>query len=381
MMLPFALTLGAAVAAPAPATASPLYLWPRPKTTSLGQGSTGVVMSDDFFKLIQPNNALSSPLLTAAFARYLPLTFPHAKAAMGAPAAAGVTGLTLTVASLDEAPPTLSTDESYSLDIPDGSKAAVVATASAKTVYGALRALETFSQLVQYDFDAGAYVIAAGVPFHSDDAPRFPHRGLMIDTARHYQPLASIRAIIDSLPVAKLNVLHWHMVDDQSFPFEVKSHPHMWDAAYAPSQRYTQADVAGVVEYARVRGVRVMVEFDVPGHGRSWCTGEPDICPSTTCQTPLNVASNYTFDVIDDMLTEAAAIFPDELMHLGGDEVDTSCWSQTPSIAAWMRAQGVSADGAYAYFVQRAAAIATSKGRRPVQWSEGARAHASTSAP
>ena len=115
---------------------------------------------------------------------------------------------------------------------------------------------------MHFDFDANAYAVEA-VPFHTEDAPRFPHRGLMIDTARHYQPLSSIRAIIDSLPDAKLNVLHWHMVDDQSFPFEVKSHPKMWDAAYAPSQRYTQADVASVVEYARLRGVRVLVEFDV----------------------------------------------------------------------------------------------------------------------
>ena len=135
--------------------------------------------------------------------------------------------------------------------------------------YGALRALETFSQLVTFDFDRGAYVVP-GVPWRIHDAPRFAHRGLMIDTARHYQPLASIRKVVDSLPYAKLNVLHWHMVDTQSFPFEVKSHPKLWTAAYAPSQRYTQADVASIVEYARLRGVRAIVEFDMPGHAQSW---------------------------------------------------------------------------------------------------------------
>ena len=151
---------------------------------------------------------------------------------------------------------------------------------------------------------------------------------------------------------------------------QVLSHPKLWSAAYATSQRYTQSDVRSIVEYARLRGVRVMVEFDMPGHGTSWCKGEPSMCPSATCQTPLNVASNYTFQVIDDLLTEAAALFPDDFMHLGGDEVNTQCWDRTPSIAQWMREQGLTADGAYAYFVKKAAAIATSKGKRPVQWSE-----------
>ena len=92
----------------------------------------------------------------------------------------------------------------------------------------------------------------------------------MVDTARHYEPLAAVRAIVDSLSYAKLNVLHWHMVDIQSFPFESKSSPRLWEGAYAPSQRYTQADVAVVVEHARLRGVRVIVEFDMPGHAGSW---------------------------------------------------------------------------------------------------------------
>ena len=91
------------------------------------------------------------------------------------------------------------------------------------------------------------------------------------------------------------------------------------------------------------------------------------MCPSASCQTPLNVASNYTFSVIDDLLGEAAALFPDTFMHLGGDEVNTDCWDKTPSVATWMTDQGIDADGAYAYFVKKVAAIATSKGKRPVQ--------------
>ena len=93
----------------------------------------------------------------------------------------------------------------------------------------------------------------------------------MIDLARHFQPLASIRSIIDSLAYAKMNVLHMHIVDEQSFPMEIKAYPKLWEAAFSAQERYTQADLASLVEYARLRAIRVMVEFDVPGHSASWC--------------------------------------------------------------------------------------------------------------
>ena len=208
----------------------------------------------------------SSPLLSKAFERYDKYTFPHAANSGSSGAGPKITGLDLVVADKDESHQQLDTDESYTLKVPaTGGKA----KATAKTVYGALRALETFSQLVRFDFDSNAYALP-GAPWDITDSPRFQHRGLMIDTARHYQPLAHIRALIDTLPYAKLNVLHWHMVDTQSFPFEVKSHPKLWNAAHMPSQRYTQADVAAVVEHARLRGVRIIVEFDMPGHAGSW---------------------------------------------------------------------------------------------------------------
>jgi hexosaminidase len=240
-----------------------------------------------------------------------------------------------------------------------------------------MRALETFSQLVAFDFDAGIYSIRQ-TPISVQDAPRFPHRGLMIDTSRHYQPLPALRALIDSLPYAKLNVLHWHVSDTQSFPLEVRSHPRLWTAAFTPAERYTQADVAAVVEYARARGVRVMVEFDMPGHAQSWCVGYPEVCPSSTCTTPLNVARNATFDFVATLLAEMtggrrsqpnapSGLFPDTFLHLGGDEVNTTCWGKSPEIAAWMAAHNLTEDGAYAYFVGRASDIAIAQGRRPVQ--------------
>jgi len=176
-------------------------------------------------------------------------------------------------------------------------------------------------------------------------------------------------------------VLHWHMSDSQSFPMQSTSAPKLWEGAYSADERYTQDDIAAVVEYARLRGVRVMVEFDMPGHAGSWCTGYPQVCPSTSCKQPLNVASNATFDLITGLLNEMSGghasgphapsgLFPDNMIHLGGDEVDTSCWTSTPAVAAWLQARGMSADEGYAYFVKRAATIAISQGRRPVQWVE-----------
>merc|ERR1719345_196339 len=126
----------------------------------------------------------------------------------------------------------------------------------------------------------------------------------MIDTARHFETLASIRTMIDSLTYAKLNVLHWHMSDTQSYPFQSKTYPKLWDGAWSEQERYIQADIADVVEYARLRGVRVLVEFDMPGHAGSWCKGYPEVCPSSSCTQPLNVARNATFDFITDLLSE-----------------------------------------------------------------------------
>jgi len=123
------------------------------------------------------------------------------------------------------------------------------------------------------------------------------------------------------------------------------------------------------------------VEFDMPGHAGSWCSGYPEVCPSASCTQPLNVASNKTFDLIEGLLKECtgghastkdqpSGLFPDHFLHLGGDEVDTSCWSSTPAVANWLAKQDMTPDEGYAYFVKRAATIVRSQGHRPVQWSE-----------
>jgi len=278
----------------------------------------------------------------------------------------------VTVADVN-VPLQLESDESYVLDIPsDGS----TITITAPTVYGAYHGLQTLSQLIVFDFDSRTYQIALA-PWHIDDAPRFKHREVLVDSSRHFQPLRTLHLLIDSLTYAKINVVHWHIVDSQSFPFDSPTYPSLGqNGSYSPQERYTIEDVADVIEYARQRGVRVMIEIDNPGHAASWCNGHPEVCPSPTCREPLNPATNATFDLLDGLFRDltggvrGSGVAFDNMFHLGGDEVNPGCWTSTPSIAQWMRDQGLSPDGAYMYFVKRAQAIARSQGRDVVGWEE-----------
>ena len=112
------------------------------------------------------------------------------------------------------------------------------------------------------------------------------------------------------------------------------------------------------------------------GHAGSWCQGYPEVCPSATCKTPLNPASPTTFELIEAVMGECTGkkplggLFPESVIHLGGDEVNTNCWTEVPAIAQWLTANNLTSDGGYGYFVNRSAHIAIAQGRRPAQWNE-----------
>eukprot|EP00439_Symbiodinium_sp_Y106_P052968 s3175_g7.t1 len=162
------------------------------------------------------------------------------------------------------------------------------AVISAKTVWGALHCLETLSQLIRFNFATGQYSMS-GLPLHIEDAPRFPHRGLLIDSGRHFEPIAQVKALLDSMQYAKFNVLHWHLTEDPSFPIASRSFPELpQHGAYSDQEQtlacqrgYTWQEISDVVQrlclrnlpmlvYARDRGIRVIPEFDMPGHSSSW---------------------------------------------------------------------------------------------------------------
>lgn len=246
-------------------------------------------------------------------------------------------------------------NESYSLHIPAPTKShaetatILKVTVDAQTIYGVIHALETLSQLVRYDYDRELYYFDH-TPLTVIDKPRFPYRGLLIDTSRHFLPLPTMFEILVSMMINKLNVLHWHIVDSQAFPFRSTTHPNITQyGRYTIREQYTYTDIEQIVQFANQVGIRVVFELDVPGHAASWCAGEPQLCPSTTCLEPLDISQTYTFKVIEDLLRELTALSNDTYVHLGADEVDTHCWSDTPRLADWFKTHNMSMLDGYAY--------------------------------
>ncbi|KAM0836110.1 hypothetical protein ACQ4PT_062513 [Festuca glaucescens] len=166
------------------------------------------------------------------------------------------------------------------------------------------------------------------------------------------------------------NVLHWHIVDEQSFPIEIPSYPKLWNGSYSYSERYTMSDAVDIVRYAEKRGVNVLAEIDVPGHALSWGVGYPSLWPSDSCKEPLDVSNNFTFTVIDGILSDFSKVFKFKFVHLGGDEVNTSCWTATPHIKEWLNDNHMNVSDAYRYFVLRTQKIAISHGYDVVNWEE-----------
>lgn len=159
-------------------------------------------------------------------------------------------------------------DESYTLIVPaDGSPASI----SANTLYGAYHALESLSQLIHFHSDREVFTIR-GAPWYIEDAPQYPHRGLLIDSVRHFLPIATVKRIIDSVTYSKFNAIHWHLSDNEAMVLQSMSAPRFWDSSYTQFERYTQKEMRDIVEYARQRGIRVIPEMDIPGHMKSWCT-------------------------------------------------------------------------------------------------------------
>ncbi|KAI4382849.1 hypothetical protein MLD38_008758 [Melastoma candidum] len=351
------------------------YVWPLPAEFSYGNGTLSV---NPGLSLVAEGGGGGSGTIKDAFDRYYKIVFQHNDAfsilnAFGRrskTAGFDINKLRVIVHSKDEGLQ-LGVDESYSLSVPtkDGNSIAGEAVIEANTVYGALRGLETFSQLCTFDFGTKT-VLVRKAPWYIKDKPRFAYRGLLLDTSRHYQPIEVIKHIIDSMSFAKLNVLHWHIIDEQSFPLEVPTYPKLWQGAYSRWERYTVEDAYEIVNFAKSRGIHVMAEVDVPGHAESWGKGYPQLWPSSSCREPLDVSNNFTFDLISGMLSDMRKIFPFELFHLGGDEVNTDCWTFTPRVHRWLQSHNMTGKDAYTSFVLKAQQIAISKGWTPVNWEE-----------
>ena len=235
----------------------------------------------------------------------------------------GAGGPQLTLNCGQPAPPwpTLGEDESYTLDVTsDGARL------DAPTGTGALRGLETFSQLIVAR--AGGFEVPA---VHIEDRPRFAWRGLMLDVSRHWMPVEVVERNLDAMAAVKLNVFHWHLSDDQGFRVESQLFPQLQQSG-SDGDFYTQDQVREVVAYARDRGIRIVPEFDIPGHTTSWFVGMPEIAAAPgpyqierdwgVFLPVMDAAADPTYAFLDAFLGEMAGLFPDPYFHIGGDEVE-----------------------------------------------------------
>lgn len=247
------------------------------------------------------------------------------------------------------------TDESYRLNITSNSKR-VMATISAETAFGARHGLETLSQLMVKRIDSGKRngLVIVSSAFVSDK-PSYQHRGLLLDTARHFIPIATVLRILDGMSANKLNVFHWHITDSQSFPMESKRLPQMnFYGAFAEDKVYRTSEIESIIKYAKYRGIRVIIELDSPahaGHGYQWGPdfglGNLAVCVDSqpwrkSCIQPncgqLNPANPNIYSVLRDLFQDIHDFNGiDELFHLGGDEVFINCWNSTGEITDYMK--------------------------------------------
>lgn len=261
-------------------------------------------------------------------------------------------------------------DESYTIDV---SPRHVVIRGD--TPVGALRGMRTFVQLIQPN---SRHWSAPSV--HIDDSPRFQWRGLMIDCSRHFIPVDVIKRNLDLMEQCKLNVFHWHLSDDQGFRVESKVFPRLQQYG-SDGQYYTQAQIKNVIAYARDRGIRVVPEFDMPGHATAWFVGYPDLSSGPgpyaierrfgIFDPAMDPTRESTYVWLDKFIGEMAALFPDRWFHIGGDEVNGKQWDGNPRIQEFMRRHSMAKDSdLQAYFNTRVQQILARHGKEMIGWDE-----------
>jgi hexosaminidase len=287
----------------------------------------------------------------------------------------GAATLTVTVDGAGEAIQGLDENETYSLDVE-----ATGAHLKAATVVGAIHGLETLLQLVQIN-GSGYFLSAVSI----EDSPRFRWRGLMIDVSRHFEPVEVIKRTLDGMAAVKMNVFHWHLSDDQGFRIESKVFPKLTGMG-SDGLFYTQDQAREIVAYARDRGIRVVPEFDIPGHAQSWMVGYPELASGSGADYggPYQIEREFgifdpvidptrdsTYKFLDRFVGEMAEIFPDLYMHVGGDENNGVQWKANPRIQEFAKKHDLKDTAALqTYFNQQLLPILKKHGKRMIGWDE-----------
>ena len=264
----------------------------------------------------------------------------------------------------------LSEDESYTLSITaDG------AQIEAPTPLGAMHGLQTFLHLVEVSpdgFTAPALII--------HDKPRFSWRGLMIDVSRHFIPLDVLKRNLDGLEAVKMNVFHWHLSENQGFRVESKKFPKLHTLG-SDGLYYTQDEIRDLIAYARDRGIRVVPEFDMPGHSTAWFVGHAELASGPgpyeierkwgVFDPAMDPTNEKTYKFLDEFVAEMAKLFPDHYFHIGGDEVNGKQWDANPRILEFKKSHNLTTNEALqAYFSERIQKIVTKHGKAVIGWDE-----------
>jgi hexosaminidase len=265
----------------------------------------------------------------------------------------------------------IESDESYSIEISN-----INVLIKASTDVGALRALETLLQLTShnsYDYYFPGVAIR--------DAPRFVWRGLMIDVARHFQPIDVIKRNLDAMASVKMNVFHWHLTDDQGFRIESKVYPKLQELA-SDGLYYTQDQIKEIVKYASNLGIRVIPEIDVPGHASAILTAYPEQGSKDdynyaierfagVFNPTLNPTKEITYKFLDNLFTEVASLFPDPYFHIGGDENEGKHWDENENIQAFKKEHSLKTNhDLQTYFNIKLEKILNKSGKKLMGWDE-----------
>jgi len=371
----FLILCGAAMRVNADATAPPLI----PLPAELSYGSGHLRMDDSTPIVLQPDDAANR-----ATAGYLSSLLRRTRGLSPRILATAPEVVAITLVRDPHA--TVVNAEGYALDV-DAHGVRIVSRDDAGLFHGVI----TLWQLMTPDALHGAVQVPV---LHIRDQPRFVWRGLMLDSARHFQSVAEIERLLDQMAQHKLNVFHWHLTDDQGWRIQIKRYPELtrigaWrtppDAGHDGEPEryggfYTQEQIRQIVAYAAARHITVVPEIDMPGHAQAAVASYPQFGvtgkrPSVSVDWGVNPylynVDDGSFDFMDHVLDEVMALFPSKYIHVGGDEAVKDQWQASPEVQAKMHALGLKdEDALQGWFINRIGLYLAAHGRQLVGWDE-----------
>jgi len=344
---------------------TPLPIMPLPAHATMASGSFAIKGSLRFVF-----EGYHEPRLERARQRFLANVERRTGIPQWPTAAAVGPAITIHIAGPSAAVQQVAEDESYRLTVtPAG------VTLDAPTPLGVLHGLQTLLQLIELT-PSGFAVPAVNI----DDKPRFAWRGLMVDSGRHFITLDVLHRTLDGMEAVKLNVFHWHLSEDQGYRLESKRFPLLQEKG-SDGLYYTQEQALELIAYAHDRGIRVIPEFDMPGHAGAWFVGYPELASGAgpyqierkwgVFDPAMDPTRESTYSFLDTFLGEMTALFPDAYFHIGGDECNGKEWDRNPRIQEYMRSHGMKDDAALqAYFTTRVQELVSKHGKIPIGWDE-----------